>query len=222
MCIKMFRIKTFPIAASLSLLAGLLSCSEEETYTYPSLLSEFADVYSGSDGRLTHLQTDDGRRLEILNVSAVSAEGVVADTVYRSLVRYEPKETGAEVYTIQMIAAPQPKAPSDFTEGVKGDPLEMQSIWRGGDYLNMIFLVKAQNGRHTFRFVDDGITSSPDGGRTFHFRLYHDAGDDVQAYTQKAYLSLPLASYKPVLSQGDTLSLSIPTTEGWQRWTRCY
>lgn len=220
----MFEIKKlYLIIAGLSLLTGLLSCSDDEDdYVYPSVLSEFADVYSGSDRRLVCLQTDNGQRWEILNASTISTDGVVADTVYRSLVRYERKETGVEVYAIQMIAAPKPNVPTDFPDGIKNDPVEMQSLWRGGDYLNMILLVKAQNGRHIFRFVDDGFTSSSGGPKTLHFRLYHDAGGDVQAYTQKVYLSLPLASYKSHLSQGDTLSFSILTTAGWQRWKRCY
>ena len=220
----MFKIKKlYPIVAGLFLLTGLLSCSDdEEDYVYPSVLSEFADVYSGSDRRLVCLQTDGGQRLEILNASTISTDGVVADTVYRSLVRYERKTAGAEIYAIQMIAAPEPDSPADFPDGIKDDPVEMQSLWQGGDYLNMILLVKAQNARHTFRFVSDSITSSRDGVKTLHFRLYHDAGGDVQAYTQKAYLSLPLTSYKPLLSRGDTLSFSIPTTTGWQRWKRCY
>lgn len=220
----MFKIKKlYPIVASLSLLTGLLSCSDDkDDYVYPSVLSEFADVYSGNDRKLVCLQTDNGQRLEILNASKISTDGVVADTVYRSLVRYERKKTGAEVYAIQMIPAPTPNVQTDFPEGIKNDPIEVQSLWRGGDYLNIILLVKAQKAKHIFRFVEDSVTVSDSGIHTLHFRLYHDAGGDVQAYTQKAYLSLPLTSYESLLSPGDTLSLSVPTTAGWQRWKRCY
>ncbi|MBR5804471.1 MAG: hypothetical protein IKY31_09080 [Bacteroidaceae bacterium] len=202
---------------------GFTSCSQEdEGYTYPSLLSEFADVCTDEFGVFTHLLTDSGERLCIANSAEIKANSVTPDTIYRTLSRYELVDGGAKLYSLQAIPAPEALPHDAFPEGVKADAVEMQSIWRGGDYLNMILLVKAQDGKHSFHFVEDSITLSSTGVTTLYLRLYHDAGNDVQAYTQKAYLSVPLQPYKSILSLGDSICFSIPTNSGWQNWKRAY
>lgn len=224
-------IEKLPVWLGLWLMLCLTACSnDEEDYTYPSIVSEFADVDTDASGRLVSLLTDGGDRLSVANASAISTEGVTPDTVYRTLVQYVPLPADdgtdsrqAQLYTVQAIPAPLPLPPTDFPDGVKADPLEMQSLWRGGNYLNMILLVKAQKGKHTFCFVEDSLTVSPtDGHAMLHLRLYHDAGDDVQAYTQKSYLSVPLSHYADRLSTGDSINLRIPTAKGWQEWKRGY
>lgn len=203
--------------------AGLISCSDdEERYVYPALLSEFADVSTDASGAFVYIHTDGGETLPIVNASELSAEGVTPDTLYRSLSRYERVDGGAKLYSLQAIAAPRALPADSFPDGVKTDAVEMQSIWRGGNYLNMILLVKAQQGKHTFHFVEDSLTTSPAGIRTLYLRLYHDAKGDVQAYTQKSYLSLPLSPYSSLLTPGDSIVFSIPTNKGWQSWIRRY
>ncbi|MBQ8360569.1 MAG: NigD-like N-terminal domain-containing protein [Bacteroidaceae bacterium] len=216
------------IVSLLPLAAGLTSCSnDDDNYTYPNLLNEFADVATGPSARFTHLLTDKGERLPVVNAGEIATEGVTPDTVYRTMVGYVPVLTeegtsGAQIYTLQAIAAPQPQPSSEFAE-VKADPLEMQSIWRGGNYLNLILLVKAQKGRHTFHFIEDSVTvSASTGHRTLYLRLYHDANDDVQAYTQKVGLSLPLSGYSGTLAEGDSIEIRIPTPQGWEPWVRGY
>lgn len=197
-----------------------LACSEEEDYTYPNLLSEFAEVCTDAQGASTRLITDDGEQLTISNAEAIPTEGITPDSVYRVITRYVRTGNQAEIYSLQAIPSSYAQPASAFPDGIKSDPVEMQSIWTGGNYLNMILLVKAQNGKHTFRFVEDSLITSPTGRHTLCLSLYHDAGDDVQAYTQKAYLSVPLLPYSDSLNEGDTLLMRIPTASGWQEWRR--
>ena len=212
------------IISLLTLSAGFVSCSneEEDDYVYPPLLSEFADVSTDASGIFANLHTDKGETLQIVNASELVAEGVTPDTIYRVLSRYELVEGGAKLYSLQAIAAPYPVLADSFPEGIKNDAVEMQSIWRGGNYLNMILSVKAQKGKHIFHFIEDSLTTSPLGRHSLYLRLYHDAGEDVQAYTQKAYLSVPLQPYSTRLSIGDTIIFSIPTYQGWEQWRRVY
>lgn len=211
------------IVGLLTFSASFISCSDDEDgYVYPPLLSEFADVVTDASGAFTHIHTDKGESLPIVNSSELMADGVTPDTLYRVLSRYEPVEGGAKLYSLQAIPAPYAQPVDSFPEGIKADAVEMQSIWRGGNYLNMILLVKAQDGKHIFSFVEDSLTTSSVGVRTLYLSLYHDAGGDVQAYTQKAYLSVPLQPYSSLLSSGDSIVFSIPTTSGWQRWIREY
>ncbi len=206
---------------------GIISCSDDESYTYPNLLNEFADAVTDSSARFTHLQTDNGEKLPVANAKEISTEGVTPDTTYRTIVGYVPTITekgasGAHIYNLQAIAAPQAQPASNVTE-IKNDPLKVQSIWRGGDYLNFILLVKVQKGKHTFQFIEDSLTvSASTGQRTLYLRLYHDANNDVQAYTQKTYLSLPLAGYADKLKNGDLIEIKVPTTQGWEAWVREY
>lgn len=203
--------------------AGFLSCSDdEEEYVYPPLLSEFANVCTDASGAFTHLLTDKGEQLSIVNSSEIKADSVTPDSSYRVLSRYELVEGGAKLYSLQSIFSSYAQSVDAFPDGVKSDAVEMQSIWRGGDYLNMVLLVKAQHGKHQFRFVEDSVVALPAGGHRLYVRLHHDAGGDLQAYTQKAYLSLPLNPYSSILSSGDSIIFSIPTTDGWQKWVRAY
>ena len=209
------------VVSLLFLTIGFISCSnDDEDYVFPSLLSEFADISTDADGRFDYLLTDEGKKLEIVNSAEIEIEGVTPDTVYRTLSRYELMDRGVRLYSLQAIPLLYPKPQNAFPGGVKTDPLTLQSLWRGGDYLNMIVQVKAQNGKHVFYVVEDSLTTSPTGGRTLFLRLCHDAGDDVQAYTQKAYFSIPLSPYASSMSSGDVIVMDIPTETGWQRWTR--
>lgn len=216
------RIKYRQIIGLLLLAAGFVSCAEkDDNYTYPSLLSEFADVSTDADGRFDYLYTDGGQKMEIVNSAEIKVEGVTADTLYRTLSRYElVGDCGVKLYSLQAIPLLYPEPQTALPDSVKADALALQSLWRGGNYLNVILQVKAQNGKHLFRVVEDSLIVSPSGGRSLFLRLYHDAGNDVQAYTQKAYFSIPLSPYASVLSVGDAIVLDIPTKTGWQRWMR--
>ena len=221
----MSKLKTifFFTISLLCLSVGFISCSnEDDGYIYPSLLSEFADVCTDEFGAFNLLLRDNGESLYIVNASEIKVDGVTPDTTYRTISRYEMLEGGAKLYSLQAILAPYALSIDSFPEGVKFDAVEMQSIWRGGDYLNMILLVKALNGKHSFHFIEDSITTSPIGVNTLYLRLAHDAGDDVQAYTQKAYLSVPLQPYASILSEGDSINIRIPTTLGWETWKRAF
>lgn len=221
--IKDKRNLIWKLSVSIGLTLSLFACGDDDDYTYPSLISEFADVQTDDSGTFTYIHTDNGESLPIVNSHELAAEGITPDTLYRVLSRYELVDKGAKLYAIQAIPAPLPLPPTDFPDGVKADPLEMQSLWRGGNYLNMILLVKAQKGKHTFCFIEDSLVVSPSDGHTIlYLRLYHDAGDDIQAYTQKAYLSVPLSQYADRLTVGDSISLRIPTAQGWQEWKRGY
>ena len=204
-------------------LVGLTSCSEDGELTYPDLLNEFADVSTNADGRFDYLYTDGGKKLEIVNSAEIEVEGVTPDTVYRILSGYVPVDGGGvKLFSLQAIPLLYPEPQATSLDGVKTDPVKMQSIWRGGNYLNIILQVVAQDGKHKFHVVEDSLVSSSSGKHTLYLRLSHDAGGDVQAYTQKAYFSIPLLHYASALSHGGSVVLDIPTSTGWERWEREY
>ena len=209
------------ISLATLLIISLWSCSDDD-YKYPSVVSEFADVYTNTDGKLDYLITDNNLKLSISNT--VSADGLVPDSAYRVICTYQQNEENdkeARLYSISLINAPY-AIPAFLVEEKKNDPVEVQSIWRGGNYLNLILLLKAQNIPHSFLFLQDSIVSVNE--RTnLYISLYHDKEGDLEAYTQKAYLSMPLQPYQRLLKEGDTICLSINTYDkGVQTWKRLY
>lgn len=95
---------------------------------------------------------------------------------------------------------------------MKTDPVELQSIWLGYDYLNILLGIKAQNGRHIVDFIEDEVTADAATGQvTVHLTLFHDNVEDVQAYTRRAYASAPLWKYATAGVQKVTVYFTVNT-----------
>ena len=119
----------------------------------------------------------------------------------------------ALLYSASNAIAPVPITADKFADGVKTNPVDVQSIWLGWNYLNMVLEVKAQDKPHKFHFVEDSY--AVEGNRaTVSLTLYHDDGDDVQAYTQRAYCSIPLQQYVTRGIETVRLSIDIHTYAG--------
>lgn len=211
------RLTGIYILLTLFILAG---CKEEDEYVYPPAISEILCARTDSYGQITYLLPDKGEPLYIENTDKIAP--LLPDTVYRMISIYEvkdPDKPSVHVYTIQKVLSPDPIQRESLLDGMKMDPVNVQSVWRSGDYINMILLIKAQNGgKHSFHFIENCFPTD-----RFEFLLYHDQGGDVEAYTQLAYLSIPLRQYKNTLSPGDEILVTINTfDEGLKRYWLTY
>lgn len=196
----------------------LLGACKEDEYVYPNVISTFIDVTTDADGTLQDLITDKGETLQILNQKGL--DGLTPDSIYRSVSIYEPKATDAQgnatalLYSCQLIISVKPVTADKLPNGiVKTDPLYIQSVWKSGNYLNLILLPMAKEKSHIFHFIEEGITGNRDGSRTLHLTLYHDQNGDYEAFTRKSYLSVPLWAYQGRLTQGDHVIIRINTYE---------
>lgn len=188
-----------------------LSACEEE-YSYPNVVTELTEVETDSQGKLSRLITDRGESYAI--GQQPEKLKLVADTLYRVLSVFEPmeeKNSPLHVYSIQPVFAYPPLPIKDFKEGIKTDPVDIQSIWRSGKYLNLILEVQTKDKKHAFHFADDGISTRNDGYRTLNLIFYHDRKDDYEAFTSKYCFSIPLNSYEGKLRKGDKILLHIQT-----------
>lgn len=188
------------------------SCKEDD-YTYPNVLTELIDIQTDDSGTATRLVTDKGEAYRIQSRDGLG--GLSADSLYRTLSVYALSEAAdgertARLYSCSLVLSPVPLLAKYFRDGIKTDPADIQSMWRSGNYLNMILLVQMKEENHLYHFIDEGITSQ-DGVRTLHLRLYHDSNNDYAAYTHKAYLSVPLWPYANVLSTGDKVRFYLNT-----------
>lgn len=181
------------------LLAWLLSGCGGDDYYYPSVKLDFLTAESDASGCLARVVTDEGEVFPVLEVA--SSYTTSPDTLVRILCNYEPvdgvnAENGIKLYSPYNVIAPIPRPEEFFEEGIRTAPADVQAIWMGLDYLNVILQIKAQDAPHAFHFVEQKVlTDMASGLREVYLQLYHDDGQDVQAYTQRVYLSVPLLHY---------------------------
>ena len=147
-------------------LIGYLCCTacgddEEDGYVYPSLLTEFVEVYTDAKGNGTQFVTDNGK------IYAINSpiQGLQPDAAYRLVCGYEVTadyQEGhpvAKIYTVETVnLLKQKEEPSDTD-----DPLAVASIWNGGIYLNLHLMPKTQGGTQEWGYRTDSTRSSHTG-----------------------------------------------------------
>lgn len=183
----------------LSLLICLLTACGDDEYHYPDVKLEYLTAFSGAAGDLVSILTDEGTTFSVvsdaskINIDENSSVRIVAN--YGKVATADGTE-GMKLYSSIKTVSPLPMPADKFKDGVKKDPANILGIWMGLNYLNITLEVKAQSGRHKFGFIEDEVITNAETGKSeVYLTLYHDAGDDVQAYTQRAYLSVPLQQY---------------------------
>lgn len=187
---------------------------QEDDYVYSDVLTEFTEVQTNDEGVLTYLLTDQGDKYQILEREGL--DGLTPDSIYRTLCVYQitdvEKET-VQLYSAQKVLSMLPKPASAFSDGIRTDPLDIQSIWLSGKYLNMVLLPMAKDKSHIFHFVENSLTQDNEGRAQLELTLYHDQNGDYEAFTRKTYLSIPLWGYGNKLDTGDRIVLHIQTYE---------
>ena len=198
----------------------LTACGEEE-YVYPDLITEMSCLKTNAEGFGVQIITDNGT---VWNLKEVNRpDSLTADSVYRVVSRFAPvADSEAVAYSFWKVISPLPKPESEY-ESIHLDPVDIQSIWQSGDYLNMVLQVMVKDKEHELSFIDNGITSNANGTQTLHLTLYHHRKDDVEGFMQKYYLSVPLWHYEGKLNKGDTIVFELYTyKEGMTQRTFTY
>ena len=208
---------------ALMLLCLLASCGGDD-YHYPSVQLAYLSAATGSDGSLQQIVTDEGESYPVhsdrsnLRSTPDSLLRIISNYL---LTTDDRSIKGAELYAVRQAISPLPKPAEEFKQGLHTDPAEILSIWLGHDYLNLIALIKVQGKSHRLHFIEqsnriEGTRSDEvtyieqathseqatrsegtlrEGTRSVEILLYHDADGDVPAYSQRAYLSVPLRHY---------------------------
>lgn len=197
----------------LLLLPWLAAACGDDDYVYPEVITEMVCLKTDGTGTVRYLVTDEGTEWSVQPREGL--DGLRTDTVYRTITMYAPTDTQedhreARIYSTQAVISPKPLPIEAFDE-VKTDPVELQSIWRGGDYLNLIVVAKAKDQAHSYHFVEDKLLRNANGPQTLHLTLYHDRNNDVEGFDRKAYLSVPLWAYNGILKKGDRIVFTLNT-----------
>ena len=187
----------------------LCACGEEE-YIYPDLITEMTCLKTDSEGIGTEIITDDGQVWHLQEGNR--PDSLTADSTYRVVSRFAPiTDSDAKVYSLWKVISPLPKPEREY-ESTHTDPVSLQSIWRSGDYLNMVLQVLIKDQEHELSFIESALrTNETNKEQTLILTLYHDRKGDVEGFYQKFYLSVPLWHYKGILNKGDTIVFQLNT-----------
>lgn len=186
----------------------LTACGEEE-YVFPDLITEMSCLRTDSKGFGTQIITDEGTIWHLQEGSR--PDSLTADSLYRVVSRFAPvADSEAVAYSFWKVISPLPK-PENKYGSIHMDPVSIQSIWRSGDYLNMVLQVKVKDQEHELSFIDNGVVTNTDGSQTLTLSLFHDRKNDVEGFDQKFYLSVPLWHYQGKLNKGDAIVFQLYT-----------
>ena len=182
---------------------------------YSYMRADFVEAIVGSNKQVTYVLTDDDERLSL--TAAYSAKWInQPDTVYRAVLYYNYKDQQAEVLNLARVSTVSVRPQSQFKDGIKTDPLGLESVWLSNNkrYLNLSVIVKTgavteEAEVQTLGMVGDTIMTDADNQRTYHLRLFHNQGDVPQYYSQRLYFSVPLSELEV-----DSLHLSVNTYDG--------
>ena len=187
----------------------LFSACGKEDYVYPNLITEMACLKTDGNGIGTQIVTDHGIVWHLQKDNR--PDSLTADSTYRVVSRFAPlNDSEVQAYAFWKVIAPLPKPEMEY-ETIHTAPVSMQSIWRSGDYLNMVLHIKVKDQEHELSFIENGITSNTDGSQTLMLTLFHDRKGDVEGFDQKFYLSVPLWHYQEKLHKGDQIVFQLNT-----------
>ena len=194
-----------------SILLAFCACSDDNDFVYPNMITELAEMKTGKDGNIQSLVVDNGTCYEIQNKDKY--DGLIKDSTYRVLASYvqldEENKSLVEIKTIRLTNSSYP-IKREKVKQIATDPVELQSIWTSGNYLNVYVISKVKDIQHIYRFIEDSITTS-NGRKTLHISLLHQRNNDIEGYNRTIYLSVPLYPYHQTFSRTDSVSSTLNT-----------
>ena len=186
----------------------MTACGEDE-YVYPDLVTEFSCLTTDAKGYGTQIVTDKGKVWHLQEGNRPNK--LTPDSIYRVVSRFAPiDDTYATAYSLWKVIAPIPQ-PESMYETIHTHPVEVQSIWQSGSYLNLVLQIKVKDKQHELSFIDNGIVANEDGTQTLTLTLFHDRRDDVEGFDEEHYLSVPLWHYQDKLNRGDQIIIHLNT-----------
>ena len=188
----------------------LTACGEEE-YIFPNLITEMACLRTDAEGFGTQIITDEGTVWHLQKGN--QPDELTADSIYRVVSRFAPiTDSEAKAYSFWKVISPLPKPEREY-ESTHTDPVSLQSIWRSGNYLNMVLQVLVKDKEHELSFIESSLRITSNRKQTLMLTLYHDRKGDVEGFYQKFYLSVPLWHYEGILNKGDQIVFQLNTYE---------
>lgn len=215
--------------AMLLLAATVAACTNEGYESgdgrYSDMRADFVEAQTDGSGAIISFETDDGEAYNMAQAYKPQWTKEV-DSTYRALIYYNPMTTAtgnkeAELVMLRSVSVPAVRTAAEFTEGVKTDPVTLNSVWLSGSmrYLNLDISLKTgtpddEDARQTLGIALENSTQNEDGSTTTELTLYHDQGTVPEYYSSECFVSVPL--YRGLLTPvaGDTIRFNITTYKG--------
>lgn len=197
----------------------VLSACDEDEYTYPSLITEFTDLYNDSTSGRTMIENDNGDAYVLSSTLSSLEQGAV----YRVISGYEL--TGGyvgnyKVAVLYTLTAVDLLYETEDSTSIC-DPTGVTALWRGGNYINFHLNPKTQGGTHEWDYRRDSVVVAADSAYMTHYlSLYHIQGEDPTSYSTTVYAGIYLPS--TAINEGDSIVFSVQTFEGVRTWHFMY
>ena len=195
----MKRVLSIFLILTVALTPVIVSC-DDDNEPVETMFSGFMTGYTDTEGYISVLNDDFGKQYMVNDKS----EQLKPDTLYR-LVATVSLDENQTAQIIQMVPTISYIAPNDsiIPDTMRAtDPLEIQSLYIGGGYLNIHLGIKVKKEGTVHSLFYTRLSSS---GK-LKFTFYHNAYGDEPVYTKYAYVSIPLYPYD--LAKNDTVFLS--------------
>lgn len=215
--------------ALLAVATVLTACGTDTYDTGDGALSgmraDFVEAQTDAYANMVSIETDDGERLELTTPVAMEWASR-PDTVYRALFYYSladgnDGQAEAEPMAVQQVLVPEITPAGDIADGVKTDPVTLETAWlsSNGRYINLGVIIKTgtadgSQGTQTVGIVYDGTETTADGKKLIRLRLYHDQAGVPEYYSADAYVSIAVSRLPGQPTEGDTVSIDVETYDG--------
>ena len=138
-------------------LASVMSCKKDDADPYPSIVTQFANIYSNEQGELYKFTTDEEQTYTI----ASPIGGYNKNRIYRGMCGYVPEGGTARLYQLAPVYILR-----DSTRQKRQDATDAYSVWMTKHYINMQLKPLTQGGNHYWGFNVDSVR-----GKTEHLSL---------------------------------------------------
>jgi hypothetical protein len=189
------------IIAYLTVILLIFGACEKDDERIDNFLVEFATVIQTAD-RLT-FQLDNFKTLV-----PIDPRGYSGKDGQRVILNYSPlRGDTIQINSVNDIFTGIIRESDDLSTLIK-DPVKIQSVWVGGNHLNMILEIEYFEKRHVVGLFRDTRSKDID----LHFS--HSREGDPPGYTEKFYASFPLANIKSSDGSPTPFRLHIHTHSG--------
>ena len=161
--------------------ATVLTACGTDTYdtgdgALSGMMADFVEAQTDAYANMVSIETDDGERLELTTPVAMEWASR-PDTVYRALFYYSladgnDGQAEADPMAVQQVLVPEITPADDIADGVKTDPVALETAWlsSNGRYINLGVIIKTgtadgSQGTQTVGIVYDGTETTADGKR---------------------------------------------------------
>lgn len=195
----MKRLTAIILTATTACLMTFISCRKDNDEV-KTTFSGFMTGYTDSQGYITVLNDDMGNRYMVNGRTS----HYPPDTLVRlvAVISIDENNTASIEDCVLPFSSKAPVDSSLPDSARVSDPLQIQSIYIGGGFLNLHLAIKVQKEGTTHFLAYSRLDSSD----KLKFKLYHNAYGDGLMYTKHAYISIPLSDYD--LNKNDTVFLS--------------